>query len=441
MMAQCRHELCAFGFRLHLFAKRYHQQAGLAVSDAPSLDGSLDECLKEMTAGDEDPESSTLIASTDNPTANGSPQMSVLEPNATTTTKMSIQDHAIPTKSLTQDGVDDTIPQDDDEFSIQNQSKLSTQQEQTENMANDDDDGDILSTTSRQEGNEENKPARVARNGKPSKADYRTYMDICNDLWGLLKSRDEINNICGVLLKLKEFARTNEINNAVTLEERLNSHLSCFASYRGPNELFSQTSSNNNMSGIKQSLEARTAITVGRSRTVRLKPTVELVRGTRQPPKCTFCKERSHNLTNCPSVNALEAKRVRDPTQLGFYLGDPDVHQVMPMPHDITVQNIDWEGAQVPLQAVHVVLNAVYKIPDTSNDRGNATQESQENIVDATFLGQNGKALEGVPHFYKAKFVRQWISTKAAKKMVFTKLLPPNNKTSNDYVYNNSQAG
>jgi hypothetical protein len=51
-----------------------------------------------------------------------------------------------------------------------------------------------------------------------------------------------------------------------------------------------------------------------------------------------------------------------------------------------------------------------------------------------TFLGQNGETLEDVRHFYKAKFIRQWISTKAAKTMVFTKLWPPNNKTSNDYV-------
>jgi hypothetical protein len=37
MMAQCRHEICVFGFRLDLFAKRYYQQTGLPISNRTDM--------------------------------------------------------------------------------------------------------------------------------------------------------------------------------------------------------------------------------------------------------------------------------------------------------------------------------------------------------------------------------------------------------------------
>ncbi len=283
---------------------------------------------------------------------------------------------------------------------------------------------------------------RSSSRGK-MKADYRTYMDICNDLWSMVSSRrDHVTSVCGALLKIKDYVRTNEISDSLTLEERLDRHLSSFASHRGPNELFTQTSADGtsgemvNLGARTIKLIERTAVTSGRPRTVRLKPSVELVRGTKQQPKCTFCKQVSHKISSCPFVSDLQAKKVND-ANIAFYLGDPDAHQVDTMPRTMLdeVKNVDWEASQVPSQAVHVVLNVVYKDPDSGMTGRNKSRDSQENIVEATFIGENGKSLEGMPKLYKVKFVRQWISRKAARNIVFTRLRPPNHKISNDYVY------
>ena len=100
-----------------------------------------------------------------------------------------------------------------------------------------------------------------------------------------------------------------------------------------------------------------------------------------------------------------------------------------------SVKDMDWDAAQVPSHAVHVVLNVVYTNPDHGSGRRSVPRDTQENIVDATFLGDNGKPIQGISQLYKVMFVRQWISRKGNRNIIFSKLLPPNQKISNDYIY------
>lgn len=398
MLAQCRHEICAFGFRLDLFGKRYHQNSCLAVS---AVKAPVFEDLANSTAVPDE-------------------EIDDINRNVIDGGIVALDD------SHEDDGHLDNDGEAEDDANFDNKSDAGLQQYDSSQRESQSFGPNAIRTIQK-------------ATGTKSKDDFRNFMDITNGLWDVVRSREDVNRVCGVLLKLTDFTRTKQINSSMSCDEWLDSHLSAFASHRESNDLFSQINFND-ASGANLTLVPRSGKSTGPTSKMRLKPNVELLQGRRQKPKCTFCKQPSHRITTCPTITELQARQVKD-ASIAFHLGDPGAHQVLSMPTALaaSLKNHDWETSQVPLDAVHVVINVVYKDPCDVGTR-NAHRDPQESIVDATFLGDSGRPVrvnvEGAtPQLYKAKFVRQWITRKSQKRMIFTKLLPPANNIMNDYVY------
>lgn len=406
MLAQCRHEICVFGFRLDLFGKRYHQQSSLAISRTPVMEFDANLALEKYNNENpfnDDEEDGAMIATTTAFDASANHESLVTH------------EFCVAARFVN-GGAADGEAKDGDE---------------------------CLSVTDHEEKTEDDSTMLRAGSKAKSSNDYRTYSNITSELWDTLKSRDLANSVCRLLLKLKDFLRTNEVDNSMTLDDWLNNHLSCFAAYRSSGDLFARSSGDNlNPNGESQvgavALIPRTAKNSGAPRTVRLKPNVEtrLLKGSKASAKCTFCKQTAHKKNNCPEMAALNAKLIKS-DKLEFYLGNPEVHQVLTMPNTMAsrIKDVDFDSILVPMEAVHVVLNAVYKHPYISTGGRHTQRDPQEDLVDATFLGESGRPLPVDSTLYKVKFLRQWISRKSNRMMIFTKLHPPTHKVSNDYVY------
>jgi hypothetical protein len=70
-------------------------------------------------------------------------------------------------------------------------------------------------------------------NESAEKLEYRTYMDLCIELWDLIHGREDINYFSGALSKLIELARSKETHSELDFEV-LDTYLSNLASNDGP---------------------------------------------------------------------------------------------------------------------------------------------------------------------------------------------------------------
>lgn len=418
MGVQCRHEICAFGYRLDLFGKRYYQRKGV-------LDGYFDPSKSAVVTG--------VSRQTDQPVSTVTAATSGLPKDSDSVTAINDQligeNHdgtGFDDYAEGADGNDNGYDDDESAMSLgDEQSKLATFDINSENQP------PLLRTD-------------VAR--LPTKVDYKTFMNMSTEFWDLVRGRDDANKFFGALVQLMDIARNKGYEKSAPLEELTSKYLSCFSSHQSSCNLFSQTATNGVLA--RAPLARRSNNIKGRVRIRRMQPNVEtqLRPATKKPPRCNFCKQVAHKISTCSLLHSLEAERLESDTaiqNMALYLGDPEVHHVRPMPTALSngaLKNINWQMMQVPSNAVHVLLVDAYLDPTRPGSGGRRctiVPDAQENIIKAVLIGETGKPIDEAPQFFKAKFLRQWISRKAKRNLLLTKLQARKLKSSDDYEYGN----